>query len=211
MGEQIILFTGDGCEYLAEISEVSRKAVFINIIEKKNMSREAGVKIHLIQALSKSDRMDWAIQKAVELGVTEITITITQHCAVKLTENNLAKKLDHWSGIIISACEQSGRNKIPKLNSVITWDELFKKINRANLNIIFHPAAQNKFSEIKENNKNISAINICVGPEGGFNEKEVKLAEQNGFLSVRIGSRILRTETATITALSAIQSRWGDF
>jgi 16S rRNA (uracil1498-N3)-methyltransferase len=226
VGDELILFSGDGFDYEAKITEISRKLVMVAVEKKREVNnRESNLKIHLIQAVSKPDKMDWVMQKAVELGVTEMTPVITKYCAVKLDEKTMAKKLDHWQGIIISACEQSGRNIIPKLNKIIVLEEFLAGIKEIKIvaGFIFHPEAKERFSEIKsESNErrekseksqksDSKEIFVMIGPEGGFHEDEVKLAEKHRFHSVRLGSRILRVETAAVAALSALQSRWGDF
>jgi len=220
VGDELVLFNGDGFDYCANISEISRKIIAVKIASRIAVSSESVLKLHLAQAVSKPDKMDWVVQKAVELGVSEITPVITQYCPVKITE----KKVDHWQGIIISACEQSGRSVIPKLNKIIVLEDFLdqnkvndktnNKINntvknKINSGLIFHPNAPLKFSEISLDNP--KEVILFIGPEGGFHEDEVKLAEKHGFLSVRLGSRILRTETAAVAAISVLQSRWGDF
>lgn len=203
LGDEVVLFNGDGFDYQANITEISRKIIMVKISSRIVINSESPLKLHLVQAVSKPDKMDWVMQKAVELGVSEITPVITKYCAVKITE----KKLDHWKGIILSACEQSGRSVIPKLNKIIVLAD-FLLSHKINSGIIFHPEAHVKFSEI---NMSPTEMMLLIGPEGGFHEDEVKLAEKHGFLSVRLGSRILRTETAAVAAISALQSRWGDF
>ncbi|HEV2613896.1 MAG TPA: 16S rRNA (uracil(1498)-N(3))-methyltransferase [Gammaproteobacteria bacterium] len=203
VGDEIILFNGDGFDCQAKLIEVTRKAVIVLIQSKIAVNSESPLKLHLVQAIVKPDKMDWVMQKAVELGVNEITPVITKYCAVKITD----KKSDHWQGIVTSACEQSGRSTMPKLNKITVFESFLDK-TKINSGLIFHPEAELKFSEL---NMSYKEAVLFIGPEGGFHQDEVKLAENNGFLSVRLGSRILRTETAATAALSVMQSRWGDF
>jgi 16S rRNA (uracil1498-N3)-methyltransferase len=213
VGDELGLFNGDGFDYLANVTEITRKAVFVKTESKIAVNLESPLKLHLIQGVSKPDKMDWVMQKAVELGVTEITPVITKHCAVKLDDKIMAKKVEHWQGIIISACEQSGRSIIPKLNKIILFEKFLAEStleSNPEFSLIFHPEAQQKFSEIDMKSQS-EQIAILIGPEGGFHDDEVNLAEKHRFHSVRIGSRILRTETAAVAAISALQSRWGDF
>lgn len=207
VGDEIILFNGDGCDYQANIIEITRKAVMVKTGPAKMVNIESPLNLHLIQGLSKPDKMDWVMQKSVELGVIEITPVITKYCAIKVDAKIMAKKLDHWQGIIISACEQSGRSVMPTLNKIITLEKLLVG-SKPEFGLIFHPEAKQKLSELSSESKTAS---VMIGPEGGFHEDEVSLAEKHGFHSVRLGSRILRTETAAVAALSALQSRWGDF
>ena len=199
----MVLFNGDGFDYAAQLIEVTRKNVIATIKVQTQNNTESPLQLHLIQAVAKPDKMDWVMQKAVELGVTEITPVMTKFCTVKVTD----KKLSHWEGVIISACEQSVRSVIPKLNEVVTLEK-FLKANKIQQGFIFHPEATQAISSIKEFKQQ---RHIMIGPEGGFHDSEVKLAEKHGFHSVQIGRRILRTETAALAALSLMQYIHGDF
>lgn len=206
VGDAIILFNGDGHDYSAELVEATRKNVVARISSKTQNHSESPLKLHLVQALIKSDKMDWVIQKAVELGVTEITPVQTKYCAVKVFE----KKMAHWQGIILSACEQSGRSVIPTLNPVITLEKFFDN-EKIQSGYIFHPDATQKLSDVSVNKTQAGAMLVLIGPEGGFHEDEIRLAEIHGFHSVQIGRRILRAETAAVTVLSLMQYTQGDF
>ena len=203
---KIIVFDGKGLEYFATISEVNKKNAFIKTEESISNNSESNLSIHLGLGISKGERMDFAIQKAVELGVTEITPLFTEHCVVNLDEKRIQKRLAHWQGIIISACEQSGRNVIPLLNNATTlmkWSEL---INESCL--VFEPSAVNTLKDIKlESHK----TNLVIGPEGGLSPNEIlQLENKLKFHSVKFGPRVLRTETAVVSAITAIQLLWGD-
>ena len=188
---------------MAQLIEVTRKNVTATIKTQTQNNTESPMQLHLVQSVAKPDKMDWVMQKAVELGVNEITPIQTKFCTLKVTD----KKLSHWEGIIISACEQSGRSIIPKLNAVITVEKFLKE-NKIQQGFIFHPEATQPISSVKEFKPH---CHIMIGPEGGFHDSEIKLAEKHGFHSVQIGRRILRTETAAVAALSILQSRRGDF
>jgi len=157
--------------------------------------------------------MDWAIQKSVELGVNAITPLITAHCAVHYKSAQLEKKIAHWQAIIISACEQSGRNRIPVLHpaQVLSDWVMHGPDETSEVKLVFDPTATTSLKSLKSLHLSPNKVSLLIGPEGGLNAEEVALAKQHAFYSVKLGKRILRTETAAIAALSAIQNQWGDF
>lgn len=203
---KIIVFDGKGLEYFATITEVNKKNAFIKTEDSINNNTESNLAIHLGLGISKGERMDFAIQKAVELGVTEITPLFTEHCVVNLDEKRIKKRLAHWQGIIISACEQSKRNVIPLLNNATTLIKWTEQINETCL--VFEPSAERTLKDIKlESNK----MNLVIGPEGGLSSNELlKFEKKLNFHSVKFGPRVLRTETAAVSAITAIQLLWGD-
>lgn len=206
LDSKIIVFDGAGNEYSASLKEVNKKNAFIKIDDVIENKPESNLFIHLGLGISKGERMDYAIQKAVELGVTEITPLFTEHCVVNLNEKRLKKRLQHWQGIIVSACEQSGRNVVPVLNEAISlkkWSDSIKETC-----FIFEPTASKTLNEIKlEKNK----LSLVIGPEGGLSSNEIlDMGKQENFYCVKFGPRILRTETAAVSAITAIQLLWGD-
>lgn len=203
--DRIILFNGDGCEYLAVLSNIQKRKIMANIIEKNQSEDKSSLHIHLLQGLSKSDKMDWVIQKAVELGVTEITPLITEYCAVKYQE----KKLAHWQSIIISSAEQCGRNCLPILHEPQLFHAYFSSVEKkASCRLIFDPRAQTSLTGIQPQS---NFYEIMIGPEGGFSEAEIHLAKSKGMYVVKLGQAVLRTETAAIAAVTALQVLHGDF
>ena len=204
-GEEIVVFNGLGSEYPSKIKEISKKEVIILPFDKKTPLNESPIKIHLVQALSKGDRMDFTIQKAVELGVTQITPIITSRCAVRLKDDRLEKKIESFKKIVISACEQCGRVFIPKVNPILELNEFFK-VPDDNLKLILNPYTQTKIKELPRS----QGYTLLIGPEGGLSDEEVKLAQDNNFKSVLLGPRILRTETAPLVAISILQASFGD-
>lgn len=206
-GRELILFNGQGnFHYTASIEHSDRKRVSVNVLNKIRTDNESPLSIHLGQALSKGDKMEFTIQKAVELGVTDITPLWTEHCDVKLNAERLEKKHKQWQGIIISACEQSGRNIIPTLHSAKKIDDWLSSI-RADLKWVLDPRGNVKASQTEA----IQSAAIAVGPEGGLSQDEIQLACQYDFQAKLIGPRVLRTETAALTAVTVLQSQWGDF
>jgi 16S rRNA (uracil1498-N3)-methyltransferase len=206
-GRELILFNGQGpMHFEATIEESGKKRVTAIITNKISSENESPLNIHLGQALSKGDRMEFTIQKAVELGVTEITPLWTDHCDVKNNTERLEKKLKQWQGIIISACEQCGRDVIPTLNPVAKIQDWISQV-KADEKWVLDPRGNND----NDKRSNVSNAAIAVGPEGGLSQTEIELACQFNFKSKLIGPRILRTETAALTAITLLQSQWGDF
>lgn len=204
-GREVIVFNGLGGEFRATLSSVSKRSASISVLEKIDIERESDINIHLAQCASKGDRFEFAIQKAVELGVKEITPIFSARSQLKLNHERKDKKLKHWKQIALNACEQSGRTQIVVFNEPIALPDFFEKngsrINSQSFtNLILHPEAEQKFSDVQINDN----YTLLIGPEGGFEEQELELAFRKGFLSVRLGKQILRTETAPIAAISAL-------
>ena len=203
---KLILFDGKGNEYSASLEQINKKNAFVKIVKNLNSNTESNLSIHLGLGISKGERMDFAIQKAVELGVTEITPLFTEHCVVNLDEKRIQKRLQHWHGVIVSACEQSGRSVLPDLNSVINLNEWSEKVE--NICFVLDPLATSTLNQITPENNNISLV---IGPEGGLSVNEIsELKKKESFHTVKFGPRILRTETATLSVITAIQLLWGD-
>jgi len=167
-------------------------------------SNQSPLKITLVQGISKGDHMDTTIQKAVELGVAEIIPVICERTVVNLKADRLEKKMRHWNGIVKSACEQSGRNQLLTIHTPIKYSQI--QLSDMQTGFILQPDSEHSLldSTVKE------SVAIIIGPEGGFTDEEMKQASDKGFKAVRLGPRILRTETAAIAAVSIIQSAWGD-
>ena len=201
----VILFNGDGGEFEATI-ETIKKQVTVKVTKFIDINRESPLHIHLVQGISRGERMDYTIQKAVELGITEITPVMTDRCVVKLDAQRAQKRLDHWRGVMISACEQSGRTRIPELNPVQKLDNWMDQ-PRQIPGLVLHHKADKTLSDITKPEENIT---LLIGPEGGLDEAEIRHAVHKGFTEIQLGPRVLRTETAALTVLSAIQTMWGD-
>ena len=203
----IVLFNGDGNEYSAQVISVQRKKVTVEADACLSLAKESPLHLHLGQGVSKGDRMDIVLQKSVELGVTEITPVITERCTVKLDESRWEKKIQQWQKIIIGACEQSGRNIIPVLNAPVNLSQwLSSSTNTTRL--VLAPGAEQSLSRQPYNTQ---GFRLLIGPEGGLSDTEIHQANENGYQSVSLGPRILRTETAAITSLSILQAQHGDF
>lgn len=204
-GDALILFNGDGFDYPAVITETGKKSVQVQINAKLENPVESPLKIHLGQGISRGDRMDFAIQKAVELGVTEITPLFTERCGVKLDAERLQKRTEQWQKIAISACEQSGRSVVPTVHTAINLDKWLAQPTEE-LKLTLDPWAKDTIKTLTP----VSAVRLVIGPEGGFSDREVQLTTSAGFVAVQLGPRVLRTETAALTAISALQLQMGD-
>lgn len=205
-GHPVVLFNGDGNEYSGELISVSRKVVEVEIDAQLRIDPQSPLPIHLGQGVSKGDRMDTVLQKSVELGVTEITPLITERCAVKLDPSRWEKKHAQWQKIIISACEQCGRNTLPVLHDPVALNQWLAESTKAT-RLTLSPTAEKRFGNVEYNTQ---GYRLLIGPEGGLSETEVHQASENGFLSTTLGPRILRTETAAIATVSILQSMHGD-
>ncbi len=205
-GESLTLFCGDDREFETIIETVKKKQVVVRVRAVVEKSRESSLMIHLAQAISKGERMELVMQKSVELGVASITPLITERCAVKLAKERLEKKLHQWRAIVIAACEQSGRNKVPIVHPPLHLDD-YLKTAQARLKFILYPEGNATWRDYEIGS---TEIDLIIGPEGGLSHDEITLAYQHGFSPLSLGPRILRTETAAITALSVLQAVGGD-
>ncbi|WP_133129887.1 16S rRNA (uracil(1498)-N(3))-methyltransferase [Legionella yabuuchiae] len=205
-GEEVTLFKGDNFEHQAVILSAQKKQVTVKIESSQTVDRESPRTIHLAQSISKGERMEWVIQKAVELGVSSITPLVSERTVVRLDESRLSKKLEQWQGIAIAACEQCGRNTLPIMHPVISFQKYVQQCN-ARLKLVLHPKSYKTWRDFEFG---VADIALLIGPEGGFSEEEIDWASTHQFEGLRLGPRILRTETAAITALSMLQAVSGD-
>ena len=204
-GARINLFDGKGVEVSAELQKVSKRESFASITSQISKKSESPRPVTLIQGISRGDRMDYTLQKAVELGVTKIVPVITARCNGQFSGQRADKKRAHWEGVIISACEQSGRNMMPSLADIQDYEQMLAHYNQGT-RLILDPTAELGFNNLEQQTE----VSLLIGPEGGFSDEEVQQANSSGFQSLRFGPRILRTETAAISAVAVIQTLWGD-
>lgn len=203
---EIILFNGAGGEYLCTVAEVSRKIVMIRVDEWLDRSVESPLLVTLGLGISRGDRMDLSVQKAVELGVNHITPLLTERCVVQFKGEKKPQRLLHWQKIVQHAAEQSGRTILPELTGI---DHLQLWVGKQQgLKVFLDPYAEATLAETTPIDMHVT---LLTGPEGGFTQQERDAAKAAGFIPVRLGSRILRTETASLAALAAVQMLWGDF
>jgi len=203
---EIILFNGAGGEYLCTVGEVSRKTVQIAINKWLDRSVESPLLVTLGLGISRGDRMDFSVQKAVELGVNHITPLLTERCVVQFKGEKKPQRFLHWQKIVQHAAEQSGRTTLPELTDIEYLQQWVSK--QKGLKVFLDPYAELTLPDI---NPIDMQVTLLTGPEGGFSGQEREIAKVAGFIPVRLGSRILRTETASLAALAAVQMLWGDF
>ena len=201
------LFNGYGGEYLGRLQAVDKQGIEVQIGKLIIEEPPSRLELNLLLGISKGERMDFAIQKAVELGVTHILPMFTARSVVRLRGERLERRRAHWRKIIIAACEQSGRCRLPRLEHAMPLAPALDQVT-ADLRLLLHHKGAGGLDVLPSPQQGIALV---VGPEGGLELGEIHLASGNGFLPVRLGPRIMRTETAPLAALAAIQTLWGDF
>ena len=208
-GARLTLFTGDGREWPAEIVETAPRRVIVQPGPGDAIDRESPLDITLVQAIGKGRRMEYSLQKAVELGVRRIVPVLSRRCVVKLEEPRRENKREHWQAIAIAACEQCGRNRIPEVHPPVELNRYFETspLQAAEQGLFLDPDGTNALSRLTRPTR----IRVLIGPEGGFTDEERIQALENGYLNLRLGKRILRTETAGPAIIATLQTLWGDF
>ena len=202
VGKNITVFNGDGFDYKALVQD-AKKTTSLKIISKARNNSESTLDLTLAQGIAKGEKMDFLIQKAVELGVTRIIPMKLERCVVRLSDEKVQKKIDHWQKIANHACEQSGRSVIVSVSDPVTLEGLLEE--KGHNGFVLHHRAQIGLSQVQKTSK----ATILIGPEGGLTEKEVSDSEVAGYQSINIGKRVLRTETASLAAIANMQLLWG--
>ncbi len=209
VGDAVQIFDGLGNALDATINESAGKRVILGNLQTCMVQPESGLRILLAQAMCSSDKMDWIVQKATELGVSEILPVQAQRSVAKLSGARAEKRTEHWRSVAISACEQCGRNTLPLIHApqeLEAWLVAMRTTNSSKYILLPGGATQLRAQLKPETN-----VTLVIGPEGGFTTDESNVAQQMGFIPILLGPRVLRTETAAIAAVSAIQTLWGDF
>jgi 16S rRNA (uracil1498-N3)-methyltransferase len=204
-GAEITVFNNSAYEYDCVLLDENQKAASIHVNAVTACHRESPLRIHLLQGVSRGDRMDLTIQKATEIGIDKITPVLCNRTNISLDAERKQKKFDHWQQIIISASEQSGRSQLVKLDNVCSLETALQQTKPA-LKLVLDPAASASLRTLDK----AEEIVLLIGPEGGLTETEIELAQKHGFTGVSLGPRILRTETASIACIAALQALWGD-
>jgi 16S rRNA (uracil1498-N3)-methyltransferase len=205
-GRELILFNGDGSAYSATITEAGKKLVSCQLGEDLLVSSPPSpLIIELAVGISKGDRFDWVIQKATELGVSKITPLFTERCDVKLSGERQDKKQRHWQQIMVSACEQSGRNDLVDLQKICHLQDWYATVD-SQVKLVLCPSLNEEIAV----DGPVNHITLLVGPEGGLSDDEIAYSIKHGFCALQLGPRVLRTETAPVAAISIVQHRWGD-
>ncbi|MFT7386779.1 MAG: 16S rRNA (uracil1498-N3)-methyltransferase [Candidatus Endobugula sp.] len=215
VGHQFMVFNGrpvDGVygEFVATLSHVDKKKAQVEVGKFSLARTEPSLRIHLGACVIKNDRMDWLLQKATELGVTEITPLFSQNTDVKIPAERIEKKVEHWQKIVVNACQQSGRVTIPVIHAPQVLDTWLPLLSERHCKLILHPYVPPYSFDALSASKKPSKLALLVGPEGGLSEQEVSLAIANQFSGMRLGPRILRAETAPLVAMSILMHQLGD-
>jgi 16S rRNA (uracil1498-N3)-methyltransferase len=206
-GAALTLFNGTGGEFQAVLDSVTRRAATARIDTFIPRELESSLPVLLVQGVSRSEPMHYTLQKAVELGVTAIAPVMTARSVVNLETERLRNRLQHWRSVVVSACEQCGRNRLPVLLEPMSLTDWLQAGHRQGSGLVLDPLAKQGLRDIS---RPAGSVSLLIGPEGGLSRAEIALAEAAGFIAVRLGSRIMRTETAGLAALTAVQVLWGD-
>jgi len=205
-GDAVILFNGEGGEFSAELMRVSRSDVRACVISMRTPERESPLAIALAQCVSSGDRMDTTLQKATELGVSRIGPIASERSVVRLSSDRADRRVDHWRNVVIAACEQCGRNHVPEVTSITDFAAFLSGAASDGLRLLLAPGSDRDLKQLEPTRE----VTLLVGPEGGLAPEERERAETSGFVPVRFGPRVLRTETAPLAAIAAMQVLWGD-
>lgn len=207
-GAALLLFDGSGSEFEAQLESETGRSARVQIGTAHAARSESPLRVTLAQGISRGERMDFTLQKAVELGVAEIMPLLAERSVVRLDADQAARKQTHWQQVVIGACEQSGRVRVPAVHAPLGLHEFLAKHPHRGLGLLLDPDTTLSVKNLPAPESN--QILLLVGPEGGLNDAETAAAQQAGFTAVGLGPRVLRTETAALVALSLLQARWGD-
>ncbi len=206
VGSEVTLFDGSGDEFVAQVAELRKNRVELRVRQKRSADVESILAVRLVQGVTRGERMDFVVQKATELGVSRIQPVISEFSVVKLNRQRALRRTQHWRKIAQSACEQCGRNRIPQVAEPMPLSDFLARDSDAECRVLFDLHAEGTLRDLPAP----SGIDLMIGPEGGLSEREHADAVRVGFVPVSMGPRILRAETAALTALALVQGRWGD-
>ncbi len=207
-GDPVVLFNGDGHDY-GGILERQGKHATVRVLDKTEVDRESGLDVTLVQGISSGERMDFTVQKSVELGVTRIQPVLMRRTVVRLDEDKRRKRLQHWQGVVQAACEQCGRNRLPRVLPILEFDPwLISARAEAGTKLLLDPTGTQR---VRDMASQPGPLWLVAGPEGGLDPTERANLLAEGFIPLRLGPRILRTETAAMAALAVLQGVWGDY
>jgi 16S rRNA (uracil1498-N3)-methyltransferase len=205
-GDSVTLFNGQGGESSAELVRVSAGQAWARILNSLRLERESPLSVVLAQCVSSGDRMDTTLQKSTELGVSRIVPIASERSVVRLSGERAEKRVTHWRNVVVAACEQCGRNRVPEVERITGIDAFLDGPEPGELRLLLAPEAGQALKQLPRPER----VALLVGPEGGLTERERTLAERAGYVPVRFGPRVLRTETAPLAAIAAMQTLWGD-
>ncbi len=205
-GQALQLFDGSNQVFNATIMSADKKRVCVQVLDATTDDRESPLNLHLGQVMSRGEKMEFTIQKSIELGVNTITPLFSERCGVKLDEERLGKKLQQWRKIAIAACEQCGRNRLPEIRPAMTLEAWCTEPEEG-LKLNLHPRASHSINTLPPQ---VASLRLLIGPEGGLSADEIAMTARHGFTDILLGPRVLRTETTALTAITALQVRFGD-
>lgn len=206
-GDALIVFDGEGGEYAARIEAVRKGEVTVAVLERRAVGRESPLPLTLAQGVSRGERMDWVVQKATELGVSRLVPVLTERSVVRLDPRQAQSKRRHWQGIAVAACEQSGRDRVPEVASPVALVQFLRALPQGGTRLLLSPEGSAALEALAPP---AGDLIVLIGPEGGLTEDERRAACGQGFTALRLGPRVLRTETAAVAALALLQHRFGD-
>ncbi|MET0656237.1 MAG: 16S rRNA (uracil(1498)-N(3))-methyltransferase, partial [Pseudoxanthomonas sp.] len=205
-GDACVLFNGDGNDYAARIASAGKREVVVEILGSEPVGNESPLRITLVQGIARGEKMDLILQKATELGVAAIVPVVAERTEVKLDAERTEKRMAHWRSVVASACEQSGRARMPSIAAPASLAEAAQLITDA-LKLVLDPAGEHSLASLSAP---VSAVALGIGPEGGWSPRDREILRASGYLGLQLGPRVLRTETAGLAAIAALQSRFGD-
>ncbi|MGD8107926.1 16S rRNA (uracil(1498)-N(3))-methyltransferase [Pantoea sp. FN0302] len=205
-GQALELFDGSNLVFDAEILRADKRSVTVKVTQSRMDSRESPLHLHLGQVMSRGEKMEFTIQKSIELGVNVITPLFSERCGVKLDAERQAKKIQQWQKIAVAACEQCGRNVVPEVREAMSLETWCAEQDDA-MKLNLHPRAQHSINTLPQP---VERVRLLIGPEGGLTAEEIAMTGQHGFTDILLGPRVLRTETTALTAITALQVRFGD-
>lgn len=206
-GAALTLFNGQGGEFRAVLTSVEQRNAAVSVEAFVDRETESPLEVLLAQGIAKGERMDYTLQKAVELGVNYILPLLTERSMVNLKGERLTRRLHHWRGIVAGACEQSGRNRLPTVLELIQLRTWLDSCAQQGARLVLDPSAEQGLGTLT---RPVGAVTLLIGPEGGLSPSEIAMSAAAGFTGIRLGPRIMRTETAGVAALAALQVLWGD-
>lgn len=208
-GDPVLLFDGRGTVHDAVISRCARGEVSVRVGARRSDDRESPLRVTLAQAVSSGERMDYTVQKAVELGAAALQPLMAERCVVRLAGERAAKRVQHWQAVVAASCEQCGRNVVPEVRPLLALrDWLQQPAEPGDLRLLLAPGAATGLRQLP---RPAGGVTVLAGPEGGLTPTEADDAVRAGFVPLRLGPRVLRTETAAVALLAAMQALWGDF
>jgi 16S rRNA (uracil1498-N3)-methyltransferase len=205
-GDPCLLFNGDGNDYAARITVLGKREVLAQVDSRCEVDNESPLAITLVQGIARGDKMDWILQKATELGVHAFVPTSSERSEVRLEGERADKRLAHWRSVVIAACEQSGRARVPEMTAVQPLQRSLAEL-AVETRFLLDPLASRTIADLDAPD---GSCVLAVGPEGGWSPRDRLMLEAAGFTGLRLGPRVLRTETAGIAAIAALQARFGD-